>query len=53
MLQGFFEVENRLSRYVSVGGGVRYASQRQGTLGVLSGGFAFGQITVHAPQTRF
>jgi hypothetical protein len=50
---GSFEVDYRIERYLSLGGGVRYAWQDQATLGAFSSGLLFVQATVRAPTVRF
>jgi hypothetical protein len=47
------ELDEELSKIVSLGGGVRYAWQEQGNLGTFSGGFVFAFVTVRAPELRF
>jgi hypothetical protein len=52
-LGGLIELEHRLDRYVSIGGGIRYAWQEQAGIGAFAGGMAFAQVTFRAPQGRF
>lgn len=47
------EIDEELSKIVSVGGGISYAWQEQGGLGTFSGGYAFAFLTVRAPEIQF
>jgi hypothetical protein len=52
-VQGNFEMEYRVERYLGVGGGIRYAWQEQPTVGTFSTGLLFVEATFRVPQMKF
>jgi hypothetical protein len=52
-VQGNFEMEYRVERYLGVGGGIRYAWQEQPTVGTFSTGILFVEATFRVPQMKF
>jgi hypothetical protein len=52
-VQGYFEVEYEVTRYMSTGGGVRAAWQTQEGVGTFTTGLLFAQVTFKIPKFHF